>query len=90
MQPLANKQKKTKKYLKTHVHGITQGTSKKNLAAEPEGLSPFFFKDFLIWIVKIMCLRAGQGLQIYLQKQKPIVNKQHPCLVKFGRTICNS
>ena len=29
-------------------------------------------------------------LKDLLQKQKPIVNKQHPCLVKSSRTICNS
>ena len=70
--------------------GLPKGPSEKNLPAEPEGLSPFFLKDFLIRIVKIICPRVDQGLQINLQKQKPIVNKQHPCLVKFGRTIRNS
>ena len=70
--------------------GLPKGPpEKKNLPAEPEGLSPVF-SDFWIRIVKIMCPRVGQGLDINLQKQKPIVNKQHPCLVKFSRTICNS
>ena len=63
---------------------------KKHYQPSQKNFLLFFFKDFWISIVKIMCPRVGQGFNTNLQKQKPIVNKRYSCLVKLGRTIFNS
>ena len=57
---------------------------KKNYKASQKEFT-LFFLDFWIRVVKVMCPRVGKGLYINLQKQKPIVNKQHPCLVIVNR-----
>ena len=89
-QPLANKQKKLKKiYQNICPWDYPRDLQKKKLTSRARRTFSYF-SDFWIRIVKIMCPRVGQGLDINLQKQTPIVNKQYPCLVKFSRTICNS